>query len=268
MAGSQAHQTIESSVRRQKTEKRLNYERRMAEVLRPRLLAALRETPMVLLTPLGEVHGTHNHVQLLCPCGKTTRSRPQDIFRAGITACKSCAVRKRMKAEAQTELGKARIKRMLELSAARPRREYPEGWKQLRNRCVAARQRCRNGHPNYGGRGIEFRFASSVAMVEWVVEHLGYPQPGVSIDRKDNDGHYEPGNLRWATREEQMLNRRPLSRRPLGERIRRLEAAKPEFCYESLRGFILEGMTDDEIIARQKTTSGRPRVRHTKLRPS
>ena len=69
-------------------------------------------------------------------------------------------------------------------------------------------------YKNYGGRGIEFRFDSILSAVEWVKNNIGYPPPGLSIDRIDNERHYEPGNLRWATRSEQMLNRRKWKCRP------------------------------------------------------
>ncbi len=71
-----------------------------------------------------------------------------------------------------------------------------------------AKARCRNPnhvkYPRYGARGIEFRFANFSAFCA----ELGQkPTPKHTIDRIDNEGHYEVGNVRWATQQEQQENR-------------------------------------------------------------
>lgn len=71
--------------------------------------------------------------------------------------------------------------------------------------------RCNNprdqGYANYGGRGIKFRFKSVMAGCLWIQENLGLHRQ-FELDRINNDGHYEPGNLRYATRSMQSLNAR------------------------------------------------------------
>jgi hypothetical protein len=42
--------------------------------------------------------------------------------------------------------------------------------------------------------------------------HVGpRPSEDYSIERMNNDGHYEPGNVKWATRSEQQKNKRPFT---------------------------------------------------------
>lgn len=72
-----------------------------------------------------------------------------------------------------------------------------------------ARSRCTNrkdkNYKNYGGRGIRFLFSSFPQFLK----HIGpRPSPKLSLNRIDNDGHYQPGNVEWATASEQRRNQR------------------------------------------------------------
>jgi hypothetical protein len=68
-----------------------------------------------------------------------------------------------------------------------------------------AKARCRDLHnPYHGGRGIKFLFVS----FEQFYAELGPRPEGKTLDRINNDGNYEPGNVRWATKSEQAKNRR------------------------------------------------------------
>jgi hypothetical protein len=77
---------------------------------------------------------------------------------------------------------------------------------------VAMIQRCTNpncsGYAYYGGRGIQVcdRWKTSYSAF---LEDMGRrPSPLHSIDRANNNGNYEPGNVRWATRDDQARNKR------------------------------------------------------------
>ena len=74
-----------------------------------------------------------------------------------------------------------------------------------------AKKRCnpsrKDDFPDHAGRGIEFRFAG---FEEFLAEVGPRPEPkfDYSLDRINNNGHYEKGNVQWATKKEQAWNRR------------------------------------------------------------
>ena len=95
--------------------------------------------------------------------------------------------------------------------------------RRLLNRIAACLTRCRpGGDKNYGGRGIRVypdwntgtagKWRSGTEGRRKYLTHLltleGWDQPHLDIDRINVDGNYEPGNLRFTTRKDNMLNRR------------------------------------------------------------
>lgn len=131
-----------------------------------------------------------------CSCGKVSRPIRATCLLRGTTSSCGCL---------QKKLVSARFKG----NAARLTHGFSKtltyrSWIQMIQRCTNPKA------PNwkyYGGRGIN-------VCDRWLSLHnfladMGPRPSGKSIDRfPDNDGNYEPGNCRWATQSEQMLNTR------------------------------------------------------------
>lgn len=129
----------------------------------------------------------------LCECG-TERNVPGFSLRSGIS--KSCGC---LAAESASS-------RLLKHGHARIGNTTPEyrAWAAARERCTNPNKK--NWH-RYGGRGIRM-CDEWMASFEAFLEYIGARPSSVhSLDRyPNNDGNYEPGNVRWATPEQQGRN--------------------------------------------------------------
>lgn len=128
-----------------------------------------------------------------CGCGKNHEVYGH-YLRQGVT--KSC--------------GCLRVAKRLKHGFSRHGSRAPEYrlWTAMLQRCNNSR--CRD-YPRYGGRGIKVCERWRV-FLNFYADMCPRPAKDLSLDRINNDGNYEPGNVRWATMAIQASNRRKPTR--------------------------------------------------------
>jgi len=150
----------------------------------------------------------------------------------------------------------------------------------------AIKQRCENptndSYHNYGGRGIEWRFANREAFVRYMLALCRENYPNIrtaeelrtfDIDRTDNEGHYTPGNLRLVSRCQNasntrrtrftLYNGRNVAASHLWDLLKN-EVPNMPFAREWVTKLAKQGFSGEQIITRAlegKRQCGRPVVR-------
>lgn len=139
----------------------------------------------------------HKRVTWLCRCDCGTEASIQkEVLLRGDT--RSCGCLRRELAETKN----------LSHGHARKGRISSEfrSWTHIIERCE---NRQNADWPSYGGRGISVHASWRESFASFLADVGPKPNHHYSIDRIDNDGNYEPGNVRWATAKDQARNRRP-----------------------------------------------------------
>lgn len=122
----------------------------------------------------------------LCDCG-SARAVLGRSLRSGVTQSCGCM---------NKEINAANITHGMSAT-----REY-KAWAGMVQRCTNPKH---HKWPRYGGRGI--RVCDRWLSFENFYEDMGHRPPGMTVDRENNDGNYEPTNCRWATAQQQADNK-------------------------------------------------------------
>ena len=127
----------------------------------------------------------------VCDCGKAVAVHGK-YLRTGHTMSCGCLQRDRA-SEANTTHGRSRV----------PCNRAYRSWSSMLGRCMNPNEPC---YGRYGGRGIAV--CERWRKFEHFFADMGPCPEGLTLDRRNNEGNYNPCNCRWATRTQQARNRR------------------------------------------------------------
>lgn len=145
-------------------------------------ISGTRLTPLrIIRKPCGPSKKILLMYECQCDCGKLHCATPSALGTGRVKSCgcyKNEATRKRTITHGLSHHPEYAIAHAAFLRCTDPNNKY---------------------YSRYGGRGIKFEFANSAELTRWLLENMPRPKEGKwLLDRKNNNGNYVRGNLRWA----------------------------------------------------------------------
>jgi hypothetical protein len=203
---------------------------------------------LLVLSEVARTDPKKRRFLCLCDCGQRTERNLNALRTGHVRSC-----------------GCLHIETLAENRTKGPRGQPPKhgkhgtpeygSWISMRQRCNNPKKKC---FEHYGGRGIKVcerwdAFAN-------FLQDMGPRPEGHSLDRIDVNGNYEPGNVRWATQQQQLENTRVAKLVTIDGRTQTIAAWSREkgLNLGQVQQRISYGWTLEDAIL---TPSGRPGVR-------
>ena len=131
-----------------------------------------------------------------CICGKIVNVRGSDLRKGSIKSC-GC-----LNSESTSDRNRSTKSKHGHTAGFTHTRTY-NSWRSMISRCY---NESYEGYKNYGGRGIGI--CDRWYVFENFLLDMGDRPEGMTLDRIDVDGNYQPQNCKWSTFKEQSSNKR------------------------------------------------------------